>query len=106
MNMSKDDTAPLPASVAELVASYNARTLPAQLMTKPCLSWEEFWGAVLGLPDSTAEALARSEPMPPFFLLGRRRYIRTADAKAWLDKVAQRFPYTPRRNNRRSTVLD
>lgn len=77
-------------------------TLPAQLMAKPVLTWDEFWGDLLNLPESTAELLMREEPSPRFFLLGRRRYIRTADAIAWLDQAAQAVPYFPRRNKRRS----
>jgi hypothetical protein len=78
----------------------NATALPAQLMAKPVLSWAEFWSGILGLPDSTAEILAREEPTPKFFLLGRRRYIRTPDAVAWLDQAANASPYYPRRNKR------
>lgn len=77
-------------------------TLPAQLMAKPVLTWDELWGGLLNLPDSTAELLMRVEPSPRFFLLGRRRYIRTADAIAWLDQAAQAAPYFPRRNKRAS----
>jgi len=75
-------------------------TLPAQLMAKPVLSWGEFWGDLLNLPDSTAEVLVREEPSPKFFLLGRRRYIRTADAVEWLNQAATASPYFPRRNKR------
>lgn len=78
----------------------NEATLPAQLMAKPVLSWEEFWDGILGLPKSTAELIARDEPAPKFFLLGRRRYIRTADAVEWLDQAAIAAPYFPRRNKR------
>lgn len=73
-----------------------------QLMAKPALSWDEFWQSLLGIPDSTAEQLAREPNAPKFFLLGRRRYIRTADAVAWIDAKAKESPYFPRRNNRRS----
>jgi hypothetical protein len=73
---------------------------PAQLMAKPVLSWEEFWDGILGLPKSTAELVAREEPAPKFFLLGRRRYIRTSDAIAWLEQAAKASPYYPRRNKR------
>lgn len=76
------------------------RKLPAQLMAKPCLSWNEFWQGLLGLPDSTAQMLMREEPSPRFFLLGRRRYILTPDAIAWLDRAASASPYFPRRNKR------
>ncbi len=75
--------------------------LPAQLMAKPALSWSEFWTDLLGLPDSTAEQITREPNPPKFFLLGRRRYIRTKDAIAWIDAVAQQSPYFPRRNHKR-----
>lgn len=88
----------LPAHLAEIVADYNAATLPMQLMSKPALSWDEFWGGLLGLPDSTAEQLAREPDAPHFFLLGRRRFIRTADAVTWIEAKADRSPYVPRRN--------
>lgn len=76
--------------------------LPAQLMAKPALTWDEFWGDLLNLPESTAELLMRDEPSPRFFLLGRRRYIMTADAIAWLELAAKAAPYFPRRNKRRA----
>lgn len=91
---------PLPPHLAEIVANYNAATLPAQLMAKPALTWEEFWSGILGLPDSTAEQIAREPNAPKFFLLGRRRYIRTKDAIAWIDQIAASAPYFPRRNRR------
>lgn len=77
-------------------------TLPAQLMAKPALSWSEFWTDLLGLPESTAEQIAREPDAPQFFLLGRRRYIRTADAVAWIDRAAKQTPYFPRRNIKRN----
>lgn len=78
----------------------HADVMPAQLMAKPALSWEEFWTGILGLPDSTAEQLAREPDAPRFFLLGRRRYIRTTDACTWIDQRAEAAPYFPRRNKR------
>lgn len=74
--------------------------LPAQLMAKPALTWDEFWSGILGLPSSTAELVSKQEPAPRFFLIGRRRYIRTSDAIAWLDQAANASPYYPRRNKR------
>lgn len=75
--------------------------LPAQLMVKPAMTWEEFWSGILGLPDSTAEQIAREPNAPKFFLLGRRRYIRTADAVAWINDQPTARPYFPRRNTKR-----
>lgn len=75
---------------------------PSQLMAKPLLSWDEFWQGIVGIPDSTAAQVAKEEPAPKFFLLGRRRYIRTADACAWIDQRAESAPYFPRRNKRAS----
>lgn len=69
-----------------------------QLMAKPALTWAEFWKDLLGLPDSTAEVVAKGDNPPKFFLLGRRRYIRTADAVAWIDSIADASQYIPRRN--------
>ncbi|MDX9718431.1 MAG: hypothetical protein RBT67_13760 [Thauera sp.] len=75
---------------------------PADLMAKPAMSFEELFLGLLGLPESTAEELVRSPDAPKMFLLGRRRYIRTPDAVAWLDRMAEAKPYFPRRNNRRA----
>lgn len=77
-------------------------TLPAQLMAKPALTWEEFWDGILGLPSSTAEQVAKQDPAPRFFLIGRRRYILTSDAVEWLTRAASAAPYYPRRNKRAS----
>jgi len=73
-----------------------------QLMAKPALSWDEFFGDLLGLPESTAELLMREDPKPKFFLLGRRRYILVTAAVAWLEEMALAHPYFPRRNIRGS----
>lgn len=83
------------------ITPHDPATLPAQLMAKPALYWPEFWQDLLGIPDTTAEQLAREPDGPKFFLIGRRRYIRTADAIAWIDRIAASKPYFPRRNNRR-----
>lgn len=82
--------------------SADKQTTPpaADLMAKPVLSWDEFWLGLLGLPAATAEQLARENPTPRFFLLGRRRFIRTADAIDWLDETAAAHPYFPRKNKR------
>ena len=76
--------------------------LPSELMAKPALTWDEFWNGILGLPDSTAELTAKGDIPPKFFLPGRRRYIRVADAVAWIDPVAVAAPYFPRKNRRRA----
>lgn len=81
-------------------------TLPSQLMAKPALTWDEFWGGLLNLPESTAVLLMREEPAPQFFMLGRRRYIRRADVIAWIDQVSQAKPYSPRRNMRRIRMYE
>lgn len=80
----------------------NESALPAQLMAKPALYWPEFWQDLLGIPDSTAEEITRQPDGPRFFLIGRRRFIRTADAVEWIDRIAKSKPYFPRRNARRS----
>lgn len=79
----------------------NHPALPAQLMSKPALSFDELFVDLLGLPPSTAEEIARSDDRPPMFLLGRRRYVRTVDAIAWIDRIAERKPYFPRKNSKR-----
>lgn len=79
-----------------------APTLPAQLMAKPALTWDEFWDGILGLPSTTAEQVAKQDPAPRFFLIGRRRYILTSDAIEWLNRAASAAPYYPRRNKRAS----
>lgn len=76
-----------------------AMELPTTLQ-KPAWTFEEF-SAVLGLPESTLEDLARQDPAPPFFLLGRRRYILQADALDWLEAMRNAHPWCPRRNSRR-----
>lgn len=78
----------------------NEAALPAQLMAKPALSFEELFAGLLDLPASTAELVVREEPAPKFFLIGRRRYIRTEDAVEWLNQRAAATPYLPRRNRR------
>ena len=75
--------------------------LPAdQLMAKPALSFEEFFCHLLGLPQTTAEELAKGPDAPQMFLIGRRRYIRRVDGLEWIDRQAERKPYFPRKNNR------
>lgn len=74
--------------------------LPAQLMLKPALSFEELFTDLLNLPESTAEQVAREEPKPKLFLIGRRRYILTPDAVEYLNELARAKPYHPRRNKR------
>lgn len=73
---------------------------PSELMAKPAMSWPEFLH-LTGLPESTAEEALREPDAPKFFLIGRRRYIRTADVVAWIDEQATARPYFPRRNARR-----
>ena len=73
---------------------------PLQIMSKPAMTWAEFWQGLLGIPESTAEEIARRVDAPRFFLIGRRRFIRTADARAWIDSTAAARPYFPRRNAR------
>ncbi|MFC3683418.1 hypothetical protein [Hydrogenophaga luteola] len=73
--------------------------LPTTL-SKPAWTFDELC-AVLGLPPATLELIARQEPAPPFFLLGRRRYILQADALEWLQDVRNARPWVPRKNNRR-----
>lgn len=73
---------------------------PSDLMAKPALFWPEFWQDLLGIPDSTAEEIVRQPDGPRFFLIGRRRYIRTADAIEWINRAAAARPYHPRRNSR------
>lgn len=78
------------------------RLTPSEILAKPAMTWSEFWLDLLGLPETTAEQLTREAGAPPFFLLGRRRYIRRDDAIAWIDAKAESDPYVPRRNNRKA----
>lgn len=79
---------------------YEKSTKPSELMCKPALSFEEFFCELLGLPSSTAEQIVRGHEAPPMFALGRRRYIRTSDALEWIDDMAKRAVYIPRRNRK------
>ncbi len=72
------------------------------LMNLPAMPASDFFGVVLGLPDSTAEEIIDAGNGPDMFLLGRRRYIRTVDALAWLDDRSKVAPYVKRRNARRT----
>ena len=58
------------------------------------------WAAYLQLPSSTLAKLLEENPCDDIFLMGRRRYIKQEDALAWVDLIAARNPYIPRRNNR------
>lgn len=73
---------------------------PSEVFAKPAFPWGEFWASI-GIPESTAEELVREPNGPKFFLLGRRRFIRKADALAWIDAKARSAPYIPRTNNRK-----
>ncbi|NWF46924.1 helix-turn-helix domain-containing protein [Hydrogenophaga sp. D2P1] len=72
----------------------------ATTLAKPAWSFEELC-VVLGLPDSTVELIAREQPAPPFFMLGRRRYILRTDALDWLEERRNAHPWVPRKNNRK-----
>lgn len=69
-------------------------------MAKPALTFSEFWNALLGVAESTAEEITRAGEGPKFFLIGRCRYVRRADALDWIDRQASERPYFPRRNTR------
>jgi hypothetical protein len=76
------------------------------LMKKPALSWQEFWQGVMGLPVSTAEQVAREGNFPKFFMVGRRRFIKTEDAVAWISDRAASAPYFKRKNRTKEKVAD
>lgn len=76
-----------PASLTEL----------AQLPAIPLADFA-LW---LGLPLRTLLELIEEFPAR-VFLLGRRRYIRREDALEWIDQMAERQPWTRRRNNPRA----
>ena len=73
--------------------------LPTTL-AKPAWTFDEL-SAVLGLPPATLELIAREQPAPPFFLLGRRRYILRTDALDWLAEVRDARPWVPRKNGKK-----
>ena len=76
-------------------------TCARALMELPALPAGDFFEIVLGLPKSTSEELIASGEAPAMFLLGRRRYIRQADALAWLDEMSVAAPYVKRANRKR-----
>ena len=67
-----------------------------ELIHKPVWSFSEL-AKIFGLPASTLEGLAKDHPAR-FFVMGRRRFIKQADAMDWLDDVAAANPYYPRKN--------
>ncbi len=69
------------------------------LIAKPVWSFTDLT-QIFGLPVSTLEQVLREHPAP-FFLLGRRRFIKRGDAMDWLDDVAAANRHYPRKNNRR-----
>ena len=93
-----------PFGTAQMHDNQTALHSPSDLMAKPALTWDEFWLGILGLPDTTANEIVRGDESPAFFLIGRRRFIRTVDAIAWLDRMAKVRAYTPRRNNCRGAT--
>ena len=68
-----------------------------QVSTKPLWSVIDL-SIVLDCPTSTLNQVIAENPAP-FFLLGRRKVIFREDALKWLREVADRNPWTPRRNN-------
>ncbi len=68
------------------------------VLQKPVWSFNEL-AQIFGLPISTLEQILREQPAP-FFLMGRRRFIKRADAMDWLDDIAASNQHIPRRNNR------
>lgn len=80
----------LPARPASLVELSQLPAIP--------LAHFALW---LGLPLRTLLELIEEVPAK-VFLLGRRRYIRREDALEWIDEMAERQPWTRRRNNPRA----
>lgn len=72
-------------------------TTPENPLSKACLSWREFWFDLIGVTESTARKLYKSEDSPRFFLIGRQRFIKKDDALDWVEQMAVKHPYTPRR---------
>lgn len=71
----------------------------ANPFTKPVLSWPEFWD-LIGVTESTARTLAKGPDAPPFFTLGRKRFIRLEDALDWIERIAETRRYVPRKNKK------
>jgi hypothetical protein len=104
MKASNLDNPPLLSVItggATAARSFHRAIEADHLMRLPAMPASDFFGVVLGLPDSTAEEIIDVGDGPEMFLLGRRRYIRTVDALAWLDERAQSAPYVKRRNIKR-----
>jgi len=74
----------------------------ASLMAKPVWSFQEF-SEVIGTPESTLQVVLDECPAR-MFLIGRRRFIKQDDALSWLDEMAQRYPYIPRKNARKGAT--
>lgn len=68
-----------------------------QVTSKPIWSLLDL-SIILDVPTSTLNEVVKDNPAP-FFLLGRRKVIFREDALAWLREVADRNPWTPRKNN-------
>lgn len=72
----------------------------ANPFTKPVLTWPEFWQDLIGVTESTARTLSTGPDAPPFFTIGRKRFIRLDDALAWLEHRAATKRYVPRKNRK------
>lgn len=93
-----------PIDIAKVIREINlfdvAAKLPGQLWQAPLMSFDDLNNYALNIPASTAEMLIKRGDYPPLFVIGRRRYARTADVLAWIDQNAEAHAYVPRVNNR------
>lgn len=78
----------------------NTASPAANPITKLVLTWPEFWQDLIGVTESTARKLSTGPNAPPFFTLGRKRFIRLEDALAWLEQMAVTKRYVPRKNRK------
>ncbi len=75
------------------------RVLPyRELAAKPVWSMLDL-AALMDVPFSTLEQAIEDCP-PRLFTVGRRRYIKPADAMVWIDQLATRYPYTRKTDGR------
>ncbi len=77
----------------------DTHTPPYQaIAAKPVWSMDDFH-TMLDVPFTTLEQALVDCPAK-VFTIGRRRYIKQADALAWVDQMATRYPYTRRVDGR------
>lgn len=68
---------------------------PSELASKPILTLPEVV-TLTSLPTTTLYQHTKQGNGPPWFFIGRKRYVRTPDLLAWIDKhTSNRSPQIP-----------